>query len=337
MSGLQWTAGGIAFVIALVSPVVLAPVLQRAGVVDVPNARSSHSHHAVRGGGVSQTMGIVTALMLAVAVTDQSRTPLLTVLAVAIASAALGWAEDVRGLHPRTRAIAQTATGLIVMLVVAPSTGHSPWWALLGGIAVIGLTNVVNFMDGVNGMSALHGIVFGSSFAVIGVNSDVGWLTTGGAVLAAAFAAFVPWNAKGRLFLGDVGSYLLGGACAIIVVVAWMQGLSVVALAAPFSIYVADTAVTLADRIIRGEKWYEAHRDHTYQRMNRHGLPHLAVSVVVAAASAATAALGIVSAESDGGLRLAALLAIVALILAYTALRFRLRIATSPQTSKGNS
>lgn len=320
----------IAFLVALAAPFALRPMLSRAGVLDVPNARSSHSIPVLRGGGLAQACAIVLALGYAgIAATGLAQTLIIVILATCIAAAVLGWFEDLHGLPITIRAGFQFFIGIVATTVVAANTSNHAWWGLMGGVALLGLINVVNFMDGVNAISALHGIVAGGSFVVIGSLHEADWLVISGAVLAVAFAAFLPWNLSGRMFLGDVGSYLLGGAIAIVVTVGWMQGLPIIALAAPMSIYVADAGVTLLSRICAGEQWYEAHRDHTYQRLNRSGFGHVEVASMVATLSLISAALGIGASETNGAVRLGLLSGIALLVLAYTAARF---ILASPDT-----
>lgn len=321
----QLLSATAAFLIALGAPVFLRPRLENAGVIDVPNERSSHDTPALRGGGLAQACAIVSTLGYAASVAaGRDRSLLLVVLVTCIGAASLGWLEDLRGLPVKIRAGSQLLIGVAALSIAALSTGHSPWWVLVGGIALIGGVNVVNFMDGVNAISAFHGIVAGSSFVAIGLLNNSDWLVTSGAVLAAAFAAFLPWNLNGRMFLGDVGSYLLGGTIAVVVAIGWMEGLPVIALAAPMTIYITDTAVTLLSRIRSGDRWHEAHRDHTYQRLNRAGVPHLRVAAIVTLASTSTAVAGIGSAEASGRARLSLLLLIALIVCAYMLLRFRL-------------
>jgi len=269
--------------------------------------------------------------------TGNGQAVLFVVVATCLAAATLGWLEDLRGLTVTVRAGSQLLIGVVAASAAALNTGHSAWWGFVGGIALIGGINVVNFMDGVNTISALHGIIAGLSFVAIGILEDSNWLVTSGSILAAAFAAFLPWNLSGRIFLGDVGSYLLGGTIAIVVTIGWMQGLSIIALAAPMTIYVADTAVTLISRIRSGERWHEAHRDHTYQRLNKSGLKHPVVASIVAILSMATAALGLGASETVGVARLGLLGTMALLVLGYTAARFLLGSTGTVVATESNS
>lgn len=232
--------------VALCVLVLLKPLLQKAGVLDIPNERSSHEFPVVRGGGLAQAAGLMIGLGAAIALIDAIERPeLMVLLAVSLATASLGWVEDYSGAPISVRASVQFAIGFVAIGVFAALDGRPIAWAVIGGIAFVGLINVVNFMDGINGISAFHAIVAGTTFAALGALNDLNWMIIAGSLLAAAYAAFLPWNLSGRMFLGDVGSYLLGGSIAGIIVLGWMGGVPLIALAAPMTIYLSDTGVTL--------------------------------------------------------------------------------------------
>lgn len=323
MSTEQTFAITVAFSLALAVPVGIKPLLKRAGIIDVPNERSSHQIPAVRGGGLAQFTAIALALAYAaISSSASNRNLLFVVLATCIAAAVLGWIEDSSGVRIIVRAGSQFLIGTAATGAAAITTNHSLWWAILGGAVSIGLINVVNFMDGVNGISSLHGLIAGSTFVAIGLLNETSWIVFAGGILAAAYIAFLPWNIWGGMFLGDVGSYLLGGVIAAIITLGWMQRLPIIALAAPMSIYLADTSLTLISRTLAHERLYEAHRDHTYQRLNKAGFSHLQVATIAAAFSVLTAIVGIFSSTTTGPMRPALYALLVAAIGAYSSLRF---------------
>ena len=94
---------------------------------------------------------------------------------------------------------------------------------------------------------------------------------------------FLFWNVSGSVFLGDVGSYLLGGVLMLVALGLWNQGAYWAVALSPLVPYVVDTSVTIMRRAVRGEPLTEAHRDHTYQQLVREGLSHLGSTSVVAA------------------------------------------------------
>ena len=289
-------------VVALGSPFLLRPVLTRIGVVDTPNHRSSHDRPTLRGGGVAALAAIVIGggLWLAVAPWSLPGSAfLLVVLIATLVAGLLGLVEDVRGIPARLRALGQLGVG-IGGAVAAVLVSGAPWWIVpVGALAIAAYINVANFMDGINGISGLHGLVAGAAFAVAGGLSSQPWLVAAGVAIAVAFVCFLPWNLLGPgMFLGDVGSYTLGAALSVAAVCGLASGLPIVTVIAPLALYLADTGYTLARRVLKGERWFEAHRSHVYQRLVDHGLSHLAVSALVALFSAAAAAFGLLAVQS---------------------------------------
>jgi len=285
------------FLVSLAAPLIFRPLLHRLGVVDVPNERSSHSRPTVRGVGLAPLVGIL--IGYGILLTSQgtgSRELLFVLLAVPVAAGALGLVEDTRGLAVRMRAGAQILLGLGGAAAVI-AVADASWWLLpVFAIAIAGYINVANFMDGINGISGLHGAIVGGAYAVAGVLVGLPWLVAAGLVLSVAFLAFLPWNlVRGSMFLGDVGSYLLGGAISITAVSALANGVPVLVIIGPLAIYLADTGFTLVRRVLRGERWFEAHRSHTYQRLCDRGLSHLQVALIGTGTSALAAAAGLVT------------------------------------------
>ena len=107
--------------------------------------------------------------------------------------------------------------------------------------------NAANFMDGVDSMSALHGVVAGGYYCLLGGFIEQPALEMLGAVCATAFAGFAPWNITPRLrvFLGDVGSYLLGALVAGCAILAFLMAAVSILSVAPSLPYVATAAYTL--------------------------------------------------------------------------------------------
>ncbi|MGO4453239.1 MraY family glycosyltransferase [Arthrobacter sp. RAF14] len=311
------------FVVALVAPWAVKPFLVRLGVIDVPTARSSHSELTLRGMGLATSLGVLagSATALLTHAVPTNRFLALAVAGCALGSALLGWVEDIRGLSIRVRASAQLLLGLVVTAAMTANLQVSWWWLPLGVLAVSGYINAANFMDGVNGISGIHGLVVGALYCTAGVLSGQVWLTVSGVVLAAAFAAFLPWNlGRGRVFLGDVGSYLLGGGIAAMAVAGFLSGVAIEYLLSPLMIYLADTGYTLVRRYRQGKRWYESHREHVYQRLTDVGFSHVRVALLVGLFSALTGMCGIVAATSPWWGALAAQAITVGAIVLYLAL-----------------
>lgn len=255
-----------------------APLVRRAmvaaGTLDVPNHRSSHTTPVPRGGGLACLAGVGAALAVAPPVV-----PARDVLAV-VGLAAVGLVDDrTGGLPPAPRLAAQTLAG------VACGARHHPVAALGGAVLVPGVVNVVNFMDGINGISGSTALVWGT-LALAGAEYPLP-VRALGAAAAGAGLGFLPHNVpQADLFLGDVGSYLLGGLMGVALVETLTTPSRTLRLGAPLLPYAADAAQALVRRARRGDPLFEAHREHVYQRLvDGHGVSHTWMS----AAHAATA------------------------------------------------
>lgn len=275
----------VGLVAGLLLPFAVRPLLHRWNLVDIPTARSSHSSPVFRGMGLATALAAVLAYLVALIdgqiFTDRSIA--LFVLFGMVASGALGWLEDYRGVSIKVRFGAQLLIGAIVTLGMTLMLGTSIFWIPLGVFAIAAYINVVNFMDGINGISGLHGFAVGGAYSYAGWVNQMPWLLAGGAAVAVAYLAFLPWNVRTgkNVFLGDAGSYFLGGAIASMAVGAFLSGVYVEYILAPLLVYLADTGTTLLRRIVRGEQWYKPHRTHAYQRLTDVGFSHLGSAALV--------------------------------------------------------
>jgi UDP-GlcNAc:undecaprenyl-phosphate GlcNAc-1-phosphate transferase len=302
--------------VAAAEPVTI-PLLRRVAAIDTPNLRSSHTVPTPRGGGAPIAVGLILAAALIPAATA------LIFGAAVAAFAAMGLADDLEGLPARRRLIMQAAAGLAIGGLLARAAGLPAAAAVAAAVGIAawiaGFVNAFNFMDGVNGISGAHALVGGACFAALGLGQGDPLLAGAGAAVAGGAAAFLPWNAvRARVFLGDVGSYGLGAALAVLAACAVViAGLPPEAALGPLALYLADTAWTLQRRIRAGEPWLQAHRTHAYQRLTDAGWSHQRVAAVTGAAAAALSLLGAVSLTRDPLARAAADLAALALLAAY--------------------
>ena len=296
MSLVDWLAIGIAAATAALSPLILRPILERSGTIDAPNARSSHSIPTLRGGGSAQLLGLLFGATVGVVHLrpDADSHLLLVTMTAGVLVAIVGLIEDMRGLHIFIRAGFQFLIGLSLAAALIPATTASWLWTPVAALGFAAYVNFANFMDGINGISSLHGLVVGLAYAGIGAVLSIPWLILGGSMVAAAFLAFIPWNVRPPgMFLGDVGSYLLGGVLSSMAIAALFTGVAPIVVLSPLSIYLADTILTLTRRSLKGDSLTQAHRSHVYQRLTDTGLSHLAVALIVTALSAGTAVTGL--------------------------------------------
>lgn len=321
----------ITLVLSLLLPFVVRPLLVKLGIMDVPNERSSHERPVLRGLGLAVLIAMVLGgglalwmlwagsvdLRAASMLAGEERLLAVVIVMGTLACGALGLAEDLRGISVPVRSTLLLAIASLaaVGLILFAHGGNSatffwvpgfhiwnwPVWMLiaLGVYAVLfisGYINVANFMDGLNGISGFHGVIAGLTFALAGWFMGYAWLVAAGLVLAAGFAGFLPWNLSKRgAFLGDVGSYLLGGSVAVTSLAALITGVPVLVTIGPMIIYFGDVAVTLVKRVRAGYKWDEPHKEHVYQRVQQLGYSHVQASAIAAGFTAAASILGLAS------------------------------------------
>lgn len=306
------------FAVTLVAcPLVLRTIRHR--IVDEPNHRSSHDRATPRGGGIAVVVGALAAVALTPSL-GTWRTPLIL---TAGGFGLLGLLDDVRTLPALARLAGQALVAVAALpLLVRNLTGPVPWKILfIGGVVLwlVSYVNAFNFMDGINGISAAQALVAGTAWWAIGRAEQVAALAGGGLVIAACAAAFAPFNfPRARMFLGDVGSYFVGGWLAVLVVVGLRSGLPVEAVVAPVGVALVDTLTTIVRRVCRGATWHQAHREHVYQRLVGAGWSHTVTTAFVALAVAACSAAGAATiALRDSPARLAADAVIAAILVAY--------------------
>lgn len=317
--------GAVALGLALVLPFFVRPLLARAGVLDVPNARSSHSVPTIRGMGITTAVALPAAVVVALflpqaGMPGEGRMTLLVILGVVLAASTIGWIEDIKGLSVKVRAGLQLTVGAVATAAVALiDPGEQQLWLIpAGAVAVAAYVNVSNFMDGINGISGMHGLLVGGFYAYAGYASANAWLIYAGIAIAAAFAGFLPWNlSRNKVFLGDVGSYLLGAAISVSAMCAFLVGVAPEYIFSPVLIYLTDTFVTFLRRLLAGERWYVAHRQHVYQRLTIVGLSHLQATAVVSAATIAVSVLGIIAARGTDLAQIVATTAGFVVVLCY--------------------
>ena len=276
--------GGLVF--ATVSTAAAGPLvrlwLHRRQNFDHPNERSSHTVPTPRGGGLACAVG---GAVGAAASRLLGSSPTTSWVGASAVLAMVGRTDDVVGMAPSPRLGAQVLVG-----VVAGAQTAGPPGAMAGAVAVPCIVNAFNFMDGISGISGGTAAAWGSVVASDRALSQSG--RTQGAIAAGMGLGFLPYNVpRASMFLGDVGSYLLGSGIAVTVLECAFTNRrpdlpSAGRAAAPLAPYLADTACTIVRRAIRGESVTDAHREHAYQRLvHETDWPHWAVSGLVSAAA----------------------------------------------------
>ena len=282
---------------ALVAWGVAAWVRHRAEalrLVQAPNHRSSHVLPTPNGGG----LGIVVAGSFAgiALVLLFGWTLGWFVLGLSALLAAVGLRDDIQHLPARVRFGVQLAVcaGLLFWLGDLPKFTFSTGLEFeLGGLALSGLLllagvwwiNLFNFMDGIDGIAGARAVfmLLGGAVLSAWVNADVMsspvWMLMLCVVAATVGFLLLNWP-PAKIFMGDVGStwlaFMIFALALLSVQAGWLSYATWLVLAA---VFVTDATVTLLTRLLRGERWYEAHRNHAYQKLARRWGGHRPVTL----------------------------------------------------------
>ena len=278
---------------------------QRRMVLDHPNVRSLHLRPTPRGGGIGIVLPVCLAIGAVGVLVPEVESAASWLAGVGLLVAAVGLADDVRGLPVWIRLGTHLfAAGLVVLGI---GTWHSlVWpglWSLdLGWAAVpvtvlwvVGLTNAYNFMDGVDGIAGVQGLVAGFGWIGAGYAFHDPLVIVAGTAVAFASLGFLVFNwSPASVFMGDVGSAFLGFQLAALAVLVSSRSQAAATAGILFVWpFVFDTVFTFLRRARHRENVFCAHRSHLYQRLVLTGISHATVAVLYAALAAVGVAIGI--------------------------------------------
>ncbi|WCM21862.1 glycosyltransferase family 4 protein [Paraburkholderia bryophila] len=267
------TVASIALCAACACAIVLWALL-KSGIAwrlatDIPNNRSLHVAPTPRVGGWAVVpVAVGATLMLA---------PSLWGVAVGAAFlAAISQVDDRRGLPARVRFAAHL---LAVAALVVLFPAEAPWWVLvILGFLMIWLVNLYNFMDGADGLAGGMALLGFAGYAAGAILSDhpLPELAWSASAISGAALGFLLFNFHpARIFLGDAGSISLGFLAGALGYWGWRGDVWPVWFPIlVFAPFIADASITLSNRLLRGERFWQAHREHYYQRMVRSGVGH---------------------------------------------------------------
>jgi len=235
----------------------------RTQLLDLPNARSSHSRPTPRGGGLAIVVSFNLALLVSWwlgAVAPE--------FVAAAGIVALWWLG-----------------GFPALPLPGLELGFGWLGIPLGVLCIVWLLNLYNFMDGIDGIAGVEAVTVAAGAALLlwvrGDAAMAGVLV----LLAAAVLGFLAWNwPPARIFMGDVGSAYLGFVLGVMALATSAEGpLNLWVWLILLAVFITDATVTLLRRLLRGERWYEAHRTHAYQHAARRFGSHRKVTLAVGA------------------------------------------------------
>jgi len=263
-------------------------------LMDIPNERSSHSIPTPRGGGVAIVITFLLSLSVLFGVEKLALSDFLGVALGGMFIAGIGFLDDHGHIAARWRLFAHFLAsawvlfwlgGLPPIVMFGFNFGVSWLGYLIAAFYLVWMLNLYNFMDGIDGLASVEAICvcLGACFLYWTAGADE--LVVGPLLLAASVAGFLCWNfPPAKIFMGDAGSGFLGiilGALSL--QAAWTNPLFLWGWLILLGVFIVDATFTLARRLLRGDKVYEAHRSHAYQFAARQVGRHLPVTMVIAA------------------------------------------------------
>jgi UDP-N-acetylmuramyl pentapeptide phosphotransferase/UDP-N-acetylglucosamine-1-phosphate transferase len=283
-----------AFVISVLTNKFLLVYLNKKGVLDIPNERSSHKIPIPRGGGI----GIVIGVMLSgtIYALIQGDTNLLLMLFLSLVMGIVGWVDDFKkGLHTGLRFGIQLICSIAIIWIFspidklplpAPMHFHMYRYGIIISIIwLMGITNIFNFLDGIDGYAGTQGFIAGIMLAVITWGTPI---ALAGLLISAACAGFLLYNwHPAKIFMGDVGSSFLGFLFAALPFYlkdkpdADIRSQVFFGTAVILWFFLLDGTFTMFRRLFKKEKIWQAHRSHLYQRLVISGLKHSDVVLTV--------------------------------------------------------
>lgn len=264
-------------------------------IIDIPNARSSHSVPTPRGGGVAIVVTFLLALLLLGAVDLIGYRLMWALLGAGAVVSILGFLDDHGHIAARWRLLGHFVAAIWALfwlgglpaLPIFGSTIELGWLGhALAAVYLVWLLNLYNFMDGIDGIASVEAICVCLGGALLyGLTSGVNLETGVPLLLAAAVAGFLFWNfPPARIFMGDAGSGFLGIALGVLSLQAtWVSPELFWAWLVLLGVFTVDATFTLLRRLLRRDRVYEAHRSHAYQYAARHFGSHLSVTLAVLA------------------------------------------------------
>ncbi|MGY2339194.1 MraY family glycosyltransferase [Pseudomonas sp. SDO5532_S415] len=314
-------------------------------LMDIPNARSSHSVPTPRGGGVAIVLAFTMALFMLFFAGLMTFQAFLAIAGAGALIAVIGFMDDHGHIAARWRLLGHFAASIWLLywlggLPVIEFFGRTfdlGWLGhVLAAFYLVWLLNLYNFMDGIDGIASVEAICACLGACVLywlGGANDLIWAPL---LLAFAVAGFLFWNfPPARIFMGDAGSGFLGVILGgLSLQAAWVSADLLWGWLILLGVFIVDATFTLFRRLLRGDKVYEAHRSHAYQFASRRFGSHLTVTAVVGAINLLwllPIALGVTQFGLDSG---------VGVILAYAplvvlAIKFHAGELEAPQEKTG--
>ena len=283
----------IVFTLLFVAELVYFKVADKCNIIDKPNERSSHSTIVLRGGGIIFSLSMI-AWAVMIVVQGNDFTPYIPFLVGLLMVAGISFVDDIHSLPDSLRMVVQIVSILLMFWSIGLFGAFDSWvWTIVAVLVAlffcVGATNIINFMDGINGITAGYALAMLVPLLMLdvrGQKEDVAGFIEPSYLIVAILGVLVfsifnfrP-KGKAKCFAGDVGSigiafiilFALGKLMLVTQDVTWIVF---------FLVYGIDGSMTIFHRIMLHENLGQAHRKHAYQLMaNELKMSHVVVSLL---------------------------------------------------------
>jgi UDP-N-acetylmuramyl pentapeptide phosphotransferase/UDP-N-acetylglucosamine-1-phosphate transferase len=325
---LSLTDGGVlvaALVVSLLGTWLVRRLALARQLLDRPNERSAHVRPTPRLGGIGIMSAFLPVAAATVALSGGGAAALCVILATA-AIAALGLLDDLRPLPARWRFGVQLAAATAVVganlarVEGAWTLLPLPPWLLapLSVLWIVWVTNLYNFMDGIDGLAAGQASIAGAALCAVAIAVGAPMQATLVLALVGAASGFLVLNfPPASIFMGDVGSTAIGFFLASVPFLPGSDGLPVEVVGLAIALFLLDATTTLIRRLARGERFFEAHRTHVYQRPLALGVPHRAITLAAYPGMALVGGFAVAYSQASWPVRITLIAAAVAVFGGY--------------------
>ena len=282
---LTWFGVAVAFIAALALTPVAIRLAKKYHIVDIPNARKVHTQAMPRMGGIAIYAAFVLGA-LALGVYTRQVAALLIAGSIVMLT---GLVDDIKSISPKVKLLGQVVASLVLVragyyveFITNPFDGSiislGFWGIPITVIWLTGISNTVNLIDGLDGLSAGVSAIAAGATAIVCLSQGEILAASLAAVLAASALGFLPWNFhQAKTFMGDCGSLLLGFLLGALSLMGLSKGATVISIFIPFIILGVpffDTSFAIIRRLFLKKPIFEADKMHLHHSLLSMGMNH---------------------------------------------------------------
>jgi len=283
------------FTISFLLTALVRKIAKNNNLIDTPNHRSAHTIPTPRGGGLAIAVSFLLGISALLYLKQISVSQWTAFFGSGFLVSAIGFLDDKYSLSPLTRLVTQVLAAIWGIYWLGGFPGFSVFGftvenivllSLVGILSLVWLTNLYNFMDGINGIATIQAITVGFGMTLLGYLGDLGGsIDLLPALAGFASCGFLYWNfPKAKIFMGDVGSSFLGLTLGLIAVNQAHKNPDLLfGFLILMAVFFTDATWTLFRRLLGRQKVYQAHASHAYQRAARKCQSHTKVSLTAGA------------------------------------------------------